>query len=281
MNPVASRSDDSFRPLQVAGTIRQTTVAVVQPTPNVVSSIIESGSPKPHATVSNPMVAQVDSYTPPPGRNMAHYLAIDVDKAGDSRASVADAMQRYLNVAPTRKPGGAPRDIASLDSPPSLIMAEDAAWSEPHPYKFSVNGVVQRQVQPTFYTQGGSTRVRVVGPVVAAIQTPATEGVEPLQVGPMPAGAYYPPALAAQLSMRRLTDLYDESGKMEVQTVGPELNPGPNETLPKVAATLAPMREALGARISESVKSGMSHFANLGIYSQSPQLYLTALAARA
>ena len=51
MNPVSSLSKDSFRPLQVAAAIRRTSVDVVEPTPNVVSQIVKSGSPKPHATV--------------------------------------------------------------------------------------------------------------------------------------------------------------------------------------------------------------------------------------
>ena len=278
MNPVANRPNESFKALQVAATIRNASVDVVDPTPNLVSQIIKSGSPKPHATVSNAMVARVDSYTPPPGRNMAHYVALDVDKADNSTVGVTDAMQRYLGVAPTRKPGGDPKNVSSLDSHPMLVIDEDKQWADPHPYKFSVNGVVQRQVQPTFYTLGGSMAIRVVGTGVTAITTPETKGEPSLQVGPLPAGAYYPPAVAAQLAMRRITDLYDDSGRMEVQKVGPDVNRSPSETLSSVSDALAVINST--PAISSSVKAGMNNFANMGIYSQSPQLYLTAVALR-
>ena len=217
MNSVTTRPNDAFRPLQVAATIRDASVEAIDPTPNLVSQIIKSGSPKPHATISNAMVARVDSYTQPPGDNMARYLAIDVDKADNGQVAVADAMQRYLGVSPTRKPGGDPRNVASLDSYPTLVIDEDQEWASPHPYKFSVNGFVHMQVQPNFYTQGGSLGLRIVGAGVATVTTPETSGNEPLQVGPIPAGAYYPTAVAAQLSMMRIEDLFDESGKMAIQ----------------------------------------------------------------
>jgi hypothetical protein len=280
MDPVATRPDNSFKPLQVAAVIRATSVAAVEPVPNLASQVVKSGSPKPHATVSNGMVAQVDSYTPPPGRNMAHYVALDVDKAGGWDAPVAHAIQRHLGVSPIREPGGDPLDVDSLDSYPSLVLDEDAAWRDAWPYRFSVNGVVQGQVQPTFHLLGGSLRARVVGTGVATIQTPASEGPPPLQAGPIPAGAYYPPALAAQLAMRRLTDLYDQSGGAEPLEAAPDPGRGLNDTLASVAATLAPMRGGgAGQRISESVQAGMARFANLGLYGQSPRLYLTAVAA--
>jgi hypothetical protein len=279
MNVAASRPDESFKPLQVAGTIRQTSVALVEPSPNLASQIIKSGTPRPHATVNNPMVARVDSYTPPPGRNLAHYLAIDVDKAGNDEVSVTDALQRYLGVAPTRKPGGDPKNVASLDSFPTLVMAEDREWADAHPYRFSVNGVVQRQAQPSFYTLGGAMRIRLTGSGVAAIQTPATEGEPPLQVGPIPPGAYYPPALAAQLAMRRLTDLMDDSGRLRLQTIGPDLSQNPDEALAQAAEAMAALRA--GPKVSESVQAGLGHFASLGLYDKAPGLKLAAVAASA
>ncbi|MDR2456511.1 MAG: hypothetical protein LBE49_07970, partial [Deltaproteobacteria bacterium] len=140
MNTITTRPNESFRPIQIASTVRATSVEAIDPVPNLVSQIIKSGSPKPHATISNAMVARVDSYTPPPGHNMAHYLALDVRKAGNGMTGVADAMQRYLDVSPTRKPGGDPKNMASLDSYPTLVIDEDQQWGPPHPYQFSVNG---------------------------------------------------------------------------------------------------------------------------------------------
>jgi hypothetical protein len=279
MNPVSNRPQEAFLPLQVAGTIRQTSVAVIEPTPNIAASIISSGSPKPHATVSNQMVARVDSYTPRPGRNLAHYLAIDVEKAGNDSTSVADALQRYLNVRPTRKPSGDIRDVASNDSYPTLIIDEAQAWKDPLPYKFSVNGVVQRQSQPSFFGLGGSIRVRISGSGVSTVSTPATQGATVFQAGPIPPGAYYPPEVASQLAMRRMTDMFDGSDDYKPLPTGPELNPGPAEALGAAASSMISMKFDSGPEISSNVKTGLNNFANLGIYNQSPQLYLTALAS--
>jgi hypothetical protein len=286
MNPVPNLPREAFLPMQVASAIRRTSVAVVEPTPNVVSQIVKSGSPKPHATVSNPMAASVDSFTPPPGRNMAHYLTMDVDKAGQENASIADALQRYLNVSPSRKPGGDPRDMDSKDSYPTLIIDEDQAWSDRLPYRFSVNGVAQRQSQPTFYTQGGSLKIRVVGRGPATVATPATEGLPVMMVGPLANGSYYPPEVAAQLAMRRLTDMYyASSSKPPALKVGPDLQQGPDEALSAAAEGLDAMRSGMfpqvGQPMSENVKAGLNAFANLNIYQSSPQLYLTVLSRRA
>ncbi|MDR1050611.1 MAG: hypothetical protein LBP95_05930 [Deltaproteobacteria bacterium] len=281
MNPISLKPRDAFSPLQVAGTIRGAFVAVVDPSPNVVDQIIKSGSPKPHATVSNPMVAAVDSYTPPPGRNLTHYLTMDVDKAGQENTTVADALQRYLNVSPTRKPGGDPKDIASNDSFPTLILQEDSAWDEAMPYEFSVNGVQEHQSQPTFYVQGGHLRVRLIGRGVATVSTPATEPQPYLQAGPQAAGAYYPSAVAAQMAMRRMTDMLDPAGEFQTQPAGPDVNRDVNETLTEVAETLSPMNARdFGPKISASVRAGMNKFANMGIYRSSPQLSLTSMAGR-
>ncbi|MDR1657725.1 MAG: hypothetical protein LBT47_09255 [Deltaproteobacteria bacterium] len=280
MNPVTNRPNDSFRPLQVAATIRQTTVAAIEPTPNVVSAIVKVGHSKPHATISNTMVARVDSYTSPPGRNMAHYLTMDVDKAGSENTTIADALQRYLNVSPTRKLGGDAKALESLDSYPTLVMDEDQAWAEPLSYQFSVNGVVQRQSQPTFYARGGSLRLRVIGRGVTTVATPATTGTEPLPVGPMPAGAYYPTATAAQLAMRRLSDMFDSNGGFKPISVGPELNQEPGQSLADTSKTQEPAVVS-GPKISEYVKDGLNRFANFGIYNAAPRLHLSALSNQA
>jgi hypothetical protein len=226
------------------------------------------------------MVAMVDSYSPRPGRNLGHYLAIDVEKAGNDSTSIADALQRYLNVRPNRKPGGDPKDVASNDSFPTLTLDEALAWNDPLPYKFSVNGIVQRQAQSSFYGLGGSIMVRITGAGVTTIATPATEGAPALAVGPIPAGAYYPPEVAAQLAMRRLTDMFDTSHDYQPLPIGPNLTKGPTETLGAIATSLAAMKHDTGPRMSESVKTGINNFANLGIYSSSPRLYLTVLADR-
>ncbi|MDR1677146.1 MAG: hypothetical protein LBS44_02000 [Deltaproteobacteria bacterium] len=282
MNSVQSKPNQAYFPLQVAATIRSTSVGVNNPSPNVVDQIITSGSPKPQATVSNPMVTTVDSFSPLPGRNMAHYLALDVDKAGKENTTVSDALQRYLDISPTRKPGGDPKDVDSHDSYPTLIMDEDKAWEEILPYKFSVNGVVQRQAQPVFYAMAGSLKLRLVGRGVSTVTTPATEPSPTIPSGPIPALSYYPPEVAAQLTMRRITDLMSDSNSGPDIKVGPELTNSPDEAVTNAANIMAILNvEPAGPTISEKVKEGLTNFANMGIYKSRPQLYLSALAARA
>jgi hypothetical protein len=77
--------------------------------------------------------------------------------------------------------------------------------------------------------------------------------------------------------MRRLTDMFADSGGAPIQNVGPDLVRDQNETLASVADALSAL--ALSPASSSSVKAGLNNFANLGIYRQSPQLYLTTVAA--
>jgi hypothetical protein len=229
------------------------------------------------------MVVKVDDYTPPPGRNMAHYLAMDVDRAGGDDVAVTDALQRYLDVRPSRGPRVDPKDVGSHADHPSLILEEDQAWADAAPYRFSVNGMVQRQSQPTFYTRAGSLKIRLVGRGVSTVSTPATEPAPSMPAGPFPAGAYYPPEVAAQLTMRRITDMLSSRGSGQVLTVGPDLESSPSEALSGDARRSLEGLSALpsGNAISERVREGLNKFANLGIYKSSPQLYLTAMAAKA
>jgi hypothetical protein len=211
---------------------------------------------------------------------------MDVDKAGSENTTVADALQRYLNVSPTRKPGGDPRDIDSHDSYPSLIMGEDEAWRDIMPYRFSVNGMVQKQSQPTFFTRAGSLKIRVVGKGVSTVSTPATEPAPSLQAGPMPPGAYYPTAVAAQLTMRRLTDMFAGGETRPPIKVGPDLEAAAQARLSGVEATegapgTVQAPTSVVPAISENVRDGLVNFANMGIYKSSPRLYLTAMAASA
>jgi hypothetical protein len=211
---------------------------------------------------------------------MAHYLALDVDKAGHENVTVADALQRYLDVRPTRKPDGDPRDVGSLEAYPTLVVEEDKAWADTLPYKFSVNGIPQDQSQPTFFAQGGALKIRIVGRGVSSIATPPTEPESPLQAGPQAPGAYYPPEVAAQQAMRRLTDMFDPSSDMATQPVGPDLGRDQNETLASLAETLASMSApSAGPKLSSSVRQGLINFANIGIYKASPSLRQGVVAA--
>jgi hypothetical protein len=282
MFPVSGLTTRAFQNFQASSTVRQTTVAEVEPTPNLVAQIIKSGAPKPHATVSNSMVAAVDSYTPPPGRNMAHYLTMDVAKAGNSVTSVVDALQRYLNVRPRREPMADPKDVASNDTFPTMIMDEVKAWSDNLPYQFSVNGVVQSQSQPNFYAQGGYLNVRIVGPGVSTVVTPATEGEPNVLFGPLATkGMYYPPAFAAQLAMSRISDMYNPANKMDVFTVGPENQRDVNTTLSEVAETLSAIGRGSELATPEgNLRAGILRFSTLTGYGRAPELFNTALAGR-
>ncbi|MDR1164412.1 MAG: hypothetical protein LBO66_00810 [Deltaproteobacteria bacterium] len=256
MNAISQLKDSSPVGFQAASVVREAAVTETAASPNVVAQIIKSGAPKPHATISNTMVAEVDRYEPPPGRNLRHYLSLDVDKAGRDPTTVVDALQRYFNVRPRREPIADPKDVATTDSFPTLIMDEAQAFNDNDAYRFSVNGIVQRQSTPSFYARGGYLKVRIVGPGVTSIQTPPTVGEPGIPVGPSAnRGSYYPPAYAAQLAMGRLSESFDPSRKMDVWPVGPNLTRGPNDTLASVANTLAPLRGPLANLGSHAIPS--------------------------
>jgi hypothetical protein len=219
------------------------------------------------------MVAAVDKFTPPPGRNMRHYLALDVDKAGQNPTTVVDALQRYFNVRPRREPIADPKDIASTDSFPTLVMDEaQQAADKNFSYKFSVNGIVQNQMQPNFYARGGNLKIRVIGPGVASVQTPSTQGEEPINVGPIAnKGSYYPSPFAAQMAMDSIRAMNDPSNDFQTFAAAPNPNRSVNATLSSVADTLSPLRNSLASIAQSSVPA-------MDAYSRAPGLYLSAVA---
>ncbi|MDR2422087.1 MAG: hypothetical protein LBE01_01770 [Deltaproteobacteria bacterium] len=277
VNNVPKESSGS---LQAASTIRQAFVEEVAGAPNVASQILRSGAPKPHATVSNSMVAAVDQYTPPPGRNMAHYLSLDVDKAGNGSTSIADALQRYMDVKPRREAEADPRDMAATDAYPTLVMDEDQAWAESLPYQFSLNGVTQKQIQPVFYTASGSLRARILGEGVSTIATPATEPDPSIPVGPSANRTmYYPPEAAAQLAMSRIFDMYYPDG---VPAMAPEADgdAGANGSYKDVAETLADTRQLSQSGEGENVRTALNRYIGLNALGQTNRLYVTSLTGR-
>ncbi|MDR2612018.1 MAG: hypothetical protein LBG06_04000 [Deltaproteobacteria bacterium] len=286
MNLIPSQTYDTLEAYQAAVTARQASVAVVDGAPNVVAQIIKAGAPKPHATVSNSMVAAVDEYTPPPGRNLRHYLALDVDKAGRNPTTVVDALQRYFNVRPRREPMADPKDIASTDSFPTLAMDEAAAYARNFPYQFSVNGVPQKQYSPNFYARGGALKIRILGPGVTTVHTPETSGEPGLKVGPFAEkGNYYPPAYAAQLTMDDILERLDPAIRIDTFTVGPVNVDDPNTTLARVAASLQPVRAALfgplevGASTVPAYAAGTraGYYSGASGYAGAPMLQLQAM----
>ncbi|MDR2405618.1 MAG: hypothetical protein LBE27_04530 [Deltaproteobacteria bacterium] len=270
----STSSSESFLDFQAPATVRQASVTYTDGAPNIVAQIIKSGAPKPHATVSNTMVARVDSYTPPPGINLAHYLALDVDKADDyNPTTVVDAIQRYFNVRPRREPIADPQDIASTDSYPTLVIDEASNYANLKPYHYSINGIERKADLSSFYADSGHMQVRIKGTGVTSIKSPATDAKPGLEVGPIKTGmAYYPPEYAAQMASSRLTNMMDTSDKMPTYEVGPDLNRGVNDTLPEVAATLAPLRAALFNGGSRYPQSG-----SLGTYGSSLPLNQSAV----
>ncbi|MDR2352326.1 MAG: hypothetical protein LBF22_04040 [Deltaproteobacteria bacterium] len=276
MNPVA-QFKESFLDYQAAATVRAASAAYSESTPNTVDKIIQSGAPKPHATITNTMVAAIDKYSTPPGRNMRHYLALDVDRAGKSNTTVVDGLQRYLNIQPRREPTVDAKNIASSERFPTLVMDEAQAFAETMPYQFSVNGVVQQQTQPSFVTQGGNLRVRILGTGVSTIQTPETAGEPGIKVGPMAKGNYYPPAFAAQLAMTRLSDALN-APKMATFTVGPDVTRDYNETLSSVSTSLGNTSPTTLVNTSgTNIEKALRHAQAALSYSTNPILSLSAI----
>jgi hypothetical protein len=277
---VTNITKDASQNYQAAAAVRETTVEEVSGAPNAVAQILKSGAPKPHATVSNSMVAAVDQYTPPPGRNMAHYLSMDVDQAGNGSTTIADALQRYLEVRPRREAEADPRDMAATDAYPTLVMDEDEAWANVLPYQFSLNGIKQEQSQPVFYALGGSVKARVTGEGISTITTPETEADPGHYVGPMATkGMYYPPEAAAQLAMDRIFDMYYPEG---VPAIEPKADgdTGAAGTLKSVAETLSDMRNTSQSGEGENLRTALNRYIGLNIPGQTNRLYPTALNGR-
>ncbi|MDR2141990.1 MAG: hypothetical protein LBR11_09425 [Deltaproteobacteria bacterium] len=271
---------EATKTYQAASTVRQAFVEQVEGAPNVVAQILRTGAPKPHATVSNAMVAAVDDFTPPPGRNMAHYLTLDVDKAGNGSTSVADALQRYLDVKPRREAEADPRDMAATDAYPTLVMDEDAAWAESLPYQFSLNGITQKQIQPIFYAVGGAVRARIQGVGISTITTPETEPEPSIPVGPSAfRGMYYPPEAAAQLAMDRIFDMYYPQG---VPAIAPKADgdTGASGSIKDVAETLADTRSLSQSGEGENIRTALNRYIGLNMVGQTNRLYPTALTGR-
>ncbi|MDR1872765.1 MAG: hypothetical protein LBS60_12740 [Deltaproteobacteria bacterium] len=270
---------DSTKNFQAAATVRESFVERVDGAPNVVAQILRSGAPKPHATVSNAMVAAVDQYTPPPGRNMAHYLILDVDKAGNGSTSIADALQRYLDVKPRREAEADPRDMAATDAYPTLVMDEDTAWANSLPYQFSLNGITQKQIQPVFFAASGYLRGRIQGPGISTITTPATEP-EPVISGPSAVRSlYYPPEAAAQLSMNRIFDMYYPNGVPSFPPAG-DGDSGSNGSIKDVSETMADTRQLSQSGEGENLRTALNRYIGLNMVGQTNRVYPTSLTGR-
>jgi hypothetical protein len=279
----AIQLQDTYLNYQASNNVRESAVALTEGGPNIVAQIIKSGAPKPHATISNTMVAAVDKFTPPPGINMRHYLALDVDHAGRNPTTVVDALQRYFNVRPRREPIADPKDMASTDSFPTLVMDEaKAAARQYYPYRFSVNGIVQSQNQPDFYAGGGNLKIRILGPGVTSIQTPSIPAEPGIEVGPLAnRGKYYPPAFAAQMAMDYIKVLNDPTQKMQTYAAAPDPNRSVNDTLSSVADTLSPLRNGLANIAQTPVAMGAPSTVNsaLNTYARTPALFQQAVAS--
>jgi hypothetical protein len=211
---------------------------------------------------------------------MAHYLTMDVDKAGNGPASIADALQRYLDVNPRREVEADPRDMAATDAYPTLVIDEDQAWAESMPYRFSLNGVQSQQTQPVFFTLGGSVRARVEGVGVTTLSTPATEPDDSIPVGPSATRSmYYPPEAAAQLAMTRIFDMYYPGG---VPAIAPEADgdTGANGSIKDVAEILADTRNLSQSGEGENVRTALNRYIGLNMVGQTNRLYTTALNGR-
>jgi hypothetical protein len=200
-----------------------------------------------------------------------------VDKAGNGSTTIADALQRYLDVSPRREAEADPRDMAATDAYPTLVMDEDQAWAEVLPYQFSVNGITQQQSQPVFFAMGGTVRARVLDKGVSTITTPATEGEPGLLVGPLATkGMYYPPEAAAQMAMGRIFDMYYPNG---VPAVAPKSDGdiGANGSLKDVAETLSDMRFTSQSGEGENLRTALNRYIGLNMTGQTNRLYTTAL----
>jgi hypothetical protein len=262
------------------------------------------------------MAVSIEEFNPAPGRNLRRYLVINVQRAGRDDTAIADALQRYLNVKSKYNPEIDLRDVDSHETFPTLVMAEDEAWGNLSPYEFYLNGVLNHNLEPNFYAQTGALKIELKGRGGTSITTPPT-GPEPfITVGPSMSPGY-PPAWAAELTMRRLTELLEPTTPQEIEAEKARRVPLlTNHYYPPAAAAQLAMRrlselidleepsvKPLGTsetkssfnilksltdyiegqstgqapEITGQVNTGLNNLANMGLYSKAPALFLTVL----
>lgn len=94
--------------------------------------IAASRASRPEAGISNELVADVSDYSPLPGHQMGRHMRLDLqNNPGRQVDQVVDAIQRYLNIEPSREPTADPKAEAPLSAIPSRSSSRLSAGTTP------------------------------------------------------------------------------------------------------------------------------------------------------
>lgn len=142
--------------------------------PNSAAGIIAAGpASRPTATLSNGMAAEVTSFSPPVGRTLARTMHLKVQNTPGSRVdSVADAIQRYLDIKPRNEPTADPLDEDSVARHPQQVTQAAGRWQNELFYQFSANGLYNLQTKPQFRTWSGHLDLEIENPGPTGVFAP-------------------------------------------------------------------------------------------------------------
>ena len=178
---------------------------------NRLPNIIAQGpAAVPRAYVQNPLVAEVRSFEPGPGLQLARRNVLNVrSEPGHKYDGVTDALQRYFNVEPRREPSADPRDEASVVRHPQGIIQSSARWTQDMFYQFADNGAANYQIRPDYRIWGGRLELELTDTGQTTVFASETSAPRPAAIRSL---HYYDPANAAQEAFRRIQAILADSG---------------------------------------------------------------------
>ena len=185
------------------------------------NTIAQGPATVPRAQVPNPLVAEVRSFEPGPGIQMARRNVLNVQNdPGHQDDGVIDALQRYFNVRPRREPSADPRDEASVVRHPQELVQSSARWTQDMFYQFTDNGAANYQVRPDYRAWGGRLDLELTGAGQTSVSAPATRAPRP-GAAAIGGPGYYDPANAAQEAQAKTTELLSRPAGSSAIRVGP------------------------------------------------------------
>ncbi|MDL2226828.1 hypothetical protein LJB86_04155 [Deltaproteobacteria bacterium OttesenSCG-928-M10] len=218
--------------------------------PNSAANIIAAGrAAKPTATLSNELAASISSYSPPVGRTLARTMHLEVrNNPGSQIDSVADAIQRYLDIRPRNEPTADPLDEDSVARHPQQIIQSAGRWQNEMFYQFSANGLENLQNQAQFRTWSGNLDLKIENPGPAGVYAASSRSQ---MAGQSVSGRNitYDPAFAAQEAMASIAKAA-EPGRANFQYAGPPMYPDDPYFDPNYVS--ANVMGSLRARLAES-----------------------------
>ena len=173
-------------------------------------TIAQGPATVPRAHSQNPLAAEVRSFEPGPGVQLARQNVLNVQsEPGHKYDGVTEAMQRYFKVEPRYEPSADPRDEASVVRHPQGIIQSSARWAQDSFYQFTDNGAATYQIRPDYRIWGGRLDLELTGAGHTTVSAPKTKAPRPVAIRGLD---YYDPANAAQSAFRKIQAILADSG---------------------------------------------------------------------